>query len=178
MLNFVEDDIGRVVELMRLDPNVTALGFDGAPFYMFGHRLEIANRLKAKSTSADQIAKRYPLIALKLDNPSPVEGDVVKYNLNIAILHSTNSNYNAEQRLTNVVKPILNVLYISFFQNLKKSGRFIWDQKLLTYPPHVRIVRYFYGTGTEEQNIKNIFSDPLDGIELVDLKINSVIKTC
>lgn len=174
MSNIVEY-IGQAVSLMRVPTKLPAAvaGITGAPFYMFGHIVEINNRLVTKGNDSANKSKRYPLVALKLDIPEKQVGSVTMYNLNIAILMWTNENYNAEQRLENVYKPILYPLYDLFVESLKNSG-FMWEGDR-SKPPHTKIDRYYYGkseTAGTVKNVKKIFTDPLDGIELLDLKIN------
>ncbi len=178
--NVVEDDIGTVVASLRGtfgDTFDLTFGTD-APYYMFGHRLEVRNRLTAKNAVPSQANKKYPLFALRLDTPVETAGDMLGYNLNIVIATFTSKDLNSEQRLEQTMKPKLIPLYNAFLGKLKSSGLFTWDRMLLTTPPHVMIRRYYYGTQSEEGNTKNLFHDPVDAIEIVDLKINSRIKTC
>ena len=169
--NEIELQIGEVVAAMR----ETA---EGPPFYMYGHRLEIANRLKAM-TKTNRADKRYPLIALKLDIPAAiVRGSMINYTLNIAIITATSAGLIASERKTQTFQPILYPLYDDFFIELKRSGLFSWDALGLEKPLHTKIDRYYDGKIGEEKNVKNLFDDPVDAIELVDLKINSKIKYC
>jgi len=174
--NIITDQIGDVVKAMRVAAGQDPI--EGAPYYMYGHRLEINNRLALMNANPSKAKKKYPLIALKLDIPAVVEGDMLKYDLNIAILAYTDKTYTAEQRMDNVFKPVLFPLYDSFMEKLKRSGHFTWDKMLVSRPPHTKVDRFYYGTLSAEQSVKNVFSDPLDAVELVNLKINSRIKTC
>jgi hypothetical protein len=93
----------------------------------------------------------------------------------LAIVNRTDQNYNAEQRLERVFKPILYPLFELFFEALQKSPLFMWPGDL-RYPPHTKIDRYYWGTQSGAVNVKNIMSDPIDAIEIQNLKINSRIK--
>lgn len=149
------------------------------PQYLYGHRLEIVNLIKQQQSDPTLQLTRFPLIALKLDTPAgTVNGNMINYNLNIAIITSTEKGYTAKERLENVFKPVLYPLYDEFFKQLKRCGHFTWPAIGLFRPPHTKIDRFFYGTLSEEKNVKNLFDDPIDAVELIDLKINSKIKTC
>lgn len=169
-MNFIVDDIGEVVARLR-----TVEG--GAPYYMYGHRLEIANRLKAKDGLVGVKDEKYPLIALRLDTEEGIGEGFPKQDLNIIIATLTKKQYNAEQRYENVFKPILQPLYLSFIQALRESGLFIWPN-LQDFPTHTKIDRPYWGTANAEENVKNLFDDPIDAIEIIGLKINSLDKTC
>lgn len=183
MVPIIEDDIRKVVDKMNekftfdssFDESFRANGIN----YMYGHVLEINNRLLKMTSSPANAPKKYPLLALRLDNPTPINGDMVYYNLNLVIMAFTNENYNAEQRQANVFKPKLYPLYDLFWQSLKAVKIFTWPSNTpgsLLMPEHTKIDRYYWGTYTANKNTKNIFGDPLDAIEIVDLKINSRIK--
>lgn len=169
-MRYIQDDIGTVVAAMRDGGDV--------PYYMYGHRLEIARALKAKDSNPEEKNAKYPLIALRFDIPESEDGGYVQYkDINIIIVDFTNKNYSAAERFTNVIKPVLVPLYDKFMLELRNSGLFTWPnyQKL---PKHQRIFRPFWGTPGEERNEKYIFSDPLDAIEIVGLEINSTNKKC
>lgn len=183
-MNLVVDDIGLVVAAMRESVELESL-FDilptGAdptkiPFYDYGHRLEIAQKLLSKKEGKVFTYSKYPLIALRLDIPEEVSSGFIHYTLNLGIYAFTNKNYTTQQRYEHVFKPILYPLYDSFFQKLYESGLFSWDIKDLERPPHIKIDRPFWGTPSEEKNEANIFNDPLDAIEIINLKINSKLK--
>jgi len=189
-MTYIVDDIGTVVEAMRpLDVSYgqdlldymaakqANTGLTDAPFYMYGHRLEIANRLLEKDADKTNKFKKYPLIALRMDIAETVRGNVVDYNLNIAILSYTDSNYNAEERYTNIFRPVLYPLYERFFEELKASGLFMWTGNQAK-PLHTKFDRPFWGTPSAEANQKQIFNDPLDAIEIIDLKISSRQNRC
>lgn len=172
-MNLVVEDIGRVVNAMRDLESETP----DVPFYMYGHRLEIANRLLLKDKDKDEKNRKYPLIALRLDIAERVEGDMLHYRLNLAILAFTKMNYNAEQRYEFVFKPILYPLYEGFLNALKTAHIFTWPSQYRE-PKHTKIDRPYYGVSELERNVKHIFNDPLDGIEIVDLEISKRKKNC
>lgn len=175
---FIGDDIETVVASMR---TVT----DGPPFWMYGHRTEIASRLRDLGKYKTTQEKRYPLIALRVDIPGEVLGSVKQYSsLNIAIITMTDRQYNAEDRMELVFKRTLYPLYYQFMRGLKTCGLFMWP-KGQKFPDHVPIERFFWGTGytgntpgAEPGSTKELFDDPVDAIEIVNLKLNTTFKTC
>ena len=166
MTNYVTDDIGLVVAAMRED------GQDD-PYYLYGTRVEINSILKTKS----QIDAKYPLVALKVPIVWRSEGGMIHYSLNLAIMSFTDKNYRAAQRYENVIKPILRPLYNLFLEKLKIVGGFSWTNEGHE-PYHIGREVPFYGTEGKEGNLKNYFDDPIDAIEIVDLKISQKIKNC
>lgn len=189
MSNIV-DDIGLIVQKVRDTYNtadstlitadsttITADGSGGQPYYLYGHRIEIANRLLEKDKDIYFKDQKYPLIALRMDIPEQVDGDVIHYTLNIAILAKTEKNYHSEERYEKVVVPILLPLYEEFMKRLRYAGIFMWTGNLKN-PPHTKIDRLFWGITSSEGNTKYIFNDPLDGIEIVDLKLTKRAGLC
>lgn len=145
------------------------------PYYEYGHRLEIANMLTEKEKTQYKY-NRYPLIALRLDIlERDTSKGMMEYRLNMAIMTMTDHNYNAKQRYDKVFIPVLYPLYERFFKALKKSGIFTWPGHQ-EKPEHAPIDRLYWGTQFSEGNVKNIFNDPIDAIELLDLKLNKRIK--
>ena len=177
------DDIDTVVTAMRTDARVIALinnaKINGLfPFYMYDKRLNIANRLLNKDKDSVKKSQKYPLVALRLDFPETKNtGQLVEYTLNIAFLHFTQPNYIAEERYARVIKPILYPLVEVFFEKLAESGLFVWED-MTQKPTHVKWDRTHYGVAGLEMNEKYIFNDPLDAVELVDLRIRSTGDTC
>lgn len=170
-VNYIVDDIELVCNGVR-----TTLDLDNdAPYYMYGHFLEIANRLKEKDQDKVYKYQKYPLIALRMDIPETHRGDMVDYSLNIAIVGFTDKNYNAQERYTNVIKPVLSPIYEALMDELKHH--FVWTNNRYR-PEHVKIDRPFWGTTNPNWNSKYIFSDPLDAIEIQNLKITKELNRC
>lgn len=181
-MNVLVDDIGKVVQAMRnggsfdLYSDDTFVG-DGSPYYIFGHYQEIANRLLEKDADTDFKFKKYPLIVLRMDFTEDVNQGMWRSALNVIIVNLTNPGYNAEQRYASVFKPLLYPLYEKFLKALRDSGLFSWDQKLeMSYPPHTKIDRPYWGTPGPQANLANIFNDPLDAVEILNLKLNQRLK--
>lgn len=165
--------IGQVVEAMRDAESETP----NVPYYLYGHKIELEQRLITMSKDSAKKFEKYPLVALNMDFPERLEGGLVKLKLNIAILASTNKDFVTPDRYANVFTPILYPLYDGFFEALTTSGLFTWDSAE-ELPKHIKYDRPFWGTIGKNGNEANIFSDPLDAIELVDLEINYRNKNC
>lgn len=176
-MRYIVDDIGSVVAKMRptvppVDPQAPGAG---APYYMYGHRLEVANILKSKGTDSVRALQRYPLIVLNMDVAERIEGDMVRYNLNIGIFTITDKKYRAEERYENIFKPVLYPLYDSFFTQLKNIGLFSWSGNQ-ALPKHLKIDRPFWGKTGIEGNEAELFNDPIDAIEILNLEVSQRIK--
>jgi hypothetical protein len=140
------------------------------PFYMYGHRMEINKRLLDKDKDKVYKYQKYPLIALRLDIPETVDKGIWSYSLNVLIMNFTDKKWNAEERYEHIFKPVLYPLYQRFLQEIADCGLFQWEGNLLT-PDHTKIDRPFWGTASDEGNVKHIFDDPIDAIEIQGLKL-------
>ncbi len=186
-MNYIVDDIGAVVTAMQSDatliaaltagiPALNSNGYAvGMPYYMYGHRREIANRLLEMDEDRVLKYKKYPLVALRLDIPEEHEDGIIKFRLNIAIVMRTDQNWNAEERYPLVLKPVLYPLYESFLRNFKTAGLFMWEGDQ-SEPPHTKLDRPYWGIEEGEGNVANIFNDPLDAIELIDLRFSQNLR--
>lgn len=163
--NFIVKDIQQIVKSMQVD---------GVPYYDYGHRLEIASRLM-KQNNSQQKYNKYPIIALRLDIGEDVNAGLISPTLNIVIATVTNQNYIAQQRYDNVIIPVLYPLYRKFINALRDTGIYFWPN-ISADPPHKRIDRPYWGTTFMEGNDKNIFSDPIDAIEILNLKLTKTNK--
>lgn len=186
-MNYIVDNIGAVVAAMQTDSELVASlttgiaalstkGYAaGMPYYMYGHRLEIANRLMEKGKDSVYKFQKYPLVALRLDTSEDFADGVITYKLNVALIMLTDKKWDAEQRYVNVFKPVLYPMYQSFLKQLKNVGLFMWESTQ-DNPPHTKIDRPYWGTEESERNSANIFNDPLDAIELLNLEIKQNYK--
>lgn len=178
MTTRVYDDIGTVVARVRAKNVIDYVGLCDlttenallAPFYMYGHNSELNSRLLERGKSKTLKYRKYPLIALRLDVDEENQGNgMVKYSLNIGIFAYTKEHLNSEERIEQVFKPILYPLYESFLTELRNSGLFTWAGS--PTPKHVKTDRPFWGTQDSERNLKKIFTDPLDCVEIQKLEL-------
>lgn len=188
MTNSLVDDMKVVVDLLRdklqtidserWSADTTRFTIDGGgmpPYYMYGHKLVIAKELLEKDSDRVEKFRKYPLVALRLDSAADIYNGIIHYNLNLGFFHETKEEYSAKERFDLVINDILMQMYSNFFQAIKDSGKFFWEGSQ-DYPQHTKIDRPFWGVEQENGNAGNIFNDPLDAIEIVDLKINSYIR--
>lgn len=143
------------------------------PYYLFGHRMEINQRLLAKDKDSVYKFQKYPLIALKLPIVETVEEYVHDVSLNLAILWYTDKNYTAKQRYDNIIHPKLMPLYYDFMEAIQEG-----IMMGLGRPEHQKVDRLFWGITENEGNAKYIFNDPLDAIEIIDLKLKILDSQC
>lgn len=171
-MRYIQDDIATVVNRLR-----TVVG--GSPYYMYGTRTYVSAKLSSKDKSIIARYQKYPLIALRFDPEEDVVA-VKQYSLNIIIAGLTKPTYTNDERYANVIKPILVPLYEGFLQAIRDSGLFMWDlnEGFNGWPPHQKIDRPYWGADGLEDNEINVFNDPLDAIEIKDLRINSTNKIC
>lgn len=144
-----------------------------APYSDYGTRKTINAKLLQKN-GGEFAYQKYPLIALRLPVIIDVSGEVARGDANILIAHFTRKQYNPQERIENVFVPILYPLQTLFLDMIRRSGEFLGYAK-----DYQTIDRMFYGTESgDEQNIANIFDDPLDAIELRNLKLEYLIDEC
>jgi hypothetical protein len=193
--NYVVDDIGAIVskirerwitaDTTRIKASSTRVRTDGsgAPYFEYGHKLEVAKKLMLSSKS--QSFQKYPMVYLVMDFPETKTKGVLTCTLNIGLIAFTKEDYPVATRYTEVFKKTLYPLYHKFFEELFQSGLFFWDGKEnQVWPDHTKIDRPFWGNDGEQsqtgqkKNKGYIFNaDALDCIEIVGLKLNQHIKS-
>lgn len=181
----IVDDIGQVVQAIRdLAQTPVPVGawlaqYDSsltiAPYYFNGRKREVVNAVanKAKLNKA-----AFPMIALNGDFQYTRRGTLVDYKLNLLIATSTKDGaYTTDDRETVNYIPILYPLYESFLYVFANIGLFQWDEMLdAKVPPHQPVNRYHYGPTDSDGSVKNMFNEPVDAIELVDLAFSRDLR--
>lgn len=168
----IHNAIGLVVARMRTLPT-------DPPYYLFGKRKYVDGILLEMDQSKVRKYTKYPMIALRFE----IDEDVIdarQFNLNIVIATLSKVEYRIEERYERNIDPILEPLYQSFMKALRDSGLFMWPLtgNLNGWPPHTRTDQPYWGAGGLEDNEQNVFSDTIDAIEISELKINLINKTC
>lgn len=145
-----------------------------APYFMYGTRKTIDRDLLELS-SGEFAYQKYPLIALRIPSSVRVTNGVVTVDdVNLLFATFTNKQYKMHERYENIIEPVLRPLVAKFLHTIKNTGYF--SQLGLDY---TYIDRPFYGTEVGGQdNIANVFSDPLDAIELRGLKVKFFEDNC
>lgn len=148
---------------------------EGPPYFYIGHRKDVNGQLKDKNRRANKDQK-YPAIVLPMDINYVVEDGFVKYDISVWLLGLSKDAYTTEKRLELVFTPVLQPLYANLMKALVKSI-FQWSGDQVA-PPHNAFDRYYIGTQNSEGNNPKLFDDPLDAIEIRDLKLNIPTKIC
>jgi hypothetical protein len=144
-----------------------------APYADYGTRKTIDAKLLEKN-SGQLSYQKFPLIALRLPVTLTTTNGITTAEFNILIATFTNKQYKPQERIENVFKPILYPLLYKFLDRVKVTGYFAGYRNDYTH-----IDRLFYGTDQgDEQNIANVFTDPLDAIEVRDLNLNYFVDEC
>lgn len=143
-----------------------------APYFTYGSR-KVIDAMLLQKNGYEFVYQKYPLIALRLPAPIDDEGGVSTVDANILIATFTKKTSKPAERLATTFKPVLYPLYKQFLEMCKRSGEFINFN-----PDHTHIDRMYYGTGGEDENIDSVFSDPLDAVELRNLRLNYILENC
>lgn len=180
-MDIIVDRIGEVVNSMqnlseKEGEKYGILPGLNSPFYFFGHPIDVNKQLIQRDQDKVNKHRKYPAIVLRLPTREEMYYGMIHYDLNIAILAETNVALDTPDRYEKVIKPILIPLYELFLDRLK-SHKFSWKGNQIR-APHVKIDQPFYGVPETQGNKAYIFSNPLDAIEIVSLKINSQFKHC
>ncbi|MCK4824574.1 hypothetical protein KA005_52970 [bacterium] len=170
------DIIKAIVDDVRADAGLS----NDAPYYMFGHPLEIINTLSMKDKSDNFKYKKYPLIALFQDfTESYGDNAFIKseVSLNIAIITNSSQNYIASERYDNNFRVTLQPLYELLIEKLVSSKQFLEIDIGLV--PHDKTDRLFWGAQGLYGNEGNIFNDYIDAIEIDNLELKlGTLKKC
>jgi hypothetical protein len=138
------------------------------PYYLYGHYLDVLKVLTEKDQNDTFKYKKYPLIILIQDFQEN-HGENLSYgftlpNIRVLITDLTDPDYHADQRYTNVFKPVLYPIYRYLLIAMDES--FDIGTKDIDQIPHTKIDRVFWGTQTEFGSDASILDDYLDAIDL------------
>ncbi len=145
-----------------------------APYFSFGHILEIANELTKKDNSTGLLKfQKYPIILLPLDVVSQfnqLRGTFDYENVRILIANRTQPQYTATQRRANNFIPTLWPLYETFIEKLSRAVG-TENGSNIPFISHKKTDRFFWGTELNSNSTKNIVNDFLDCVEISELNI-------
>lgn len=177
---FWVDIIGDIVTEVRTDVDKPSGINADAPYYLYGHPLDVIKELTLKDRSVTEKSKKYPLIALLQDFEEGIGEDhrvQSSTSLNVIIALNTKGDYNSEQRYDNSFRNILYPLYDLFVEKLISSGWFLNVSPDLI--PHTKIDRLYWGRSGLYGNEGNVFNDRLDAIEIQNLLLDlNLVKRC
>jgi len=135
-----------------------------APYYYYGHPLEIVNTLMEKDSSDIWKLKKYPAIFLFHDFEETRDKFTSEAELRIIIVTDTRPEWKAADRYANVFVPTLIPLYDRFILELGKAANmtFSGEHKVKLYP--------YWGSEATGANVAN---DYADAIEISGAKIKT-----
>lgn len=142
--------------------------------YEHGHYIEINTTLQERDASKSFFNKKYPLVALFEDIKEVQKFGYKECSLTMVICFSTKEEYKSEDRYNDVIKPILEPIYLELLNQLQSHPDLMGYEN----PPHNKINRPYWGVPTKNGNIENIFSDFLDAIEINNLKLKYKDTNC
>lgn len=163
---YIVEEMAAIVA--KVNTALTATSFDTTPvYYMYGHPMEINNRLVELSGSPTEGHKKFPLIILFTD--ITIDRSLIGFygsvSLRMLIANFTLPEYISEQRTEINFKPILHPIKKELINQIDRHARFTYEDEL-TYK---ETDMYYYGS---QINNKNVFSDRIDAIELRDINLN------
>lgn len=164
----------KVFQIDSIEQSITLSGVwkSLAPYSDYGTRKVINQKLLEKN-GGEYSYQKYPLIALRLPTPITVAGATASFNANILIADFTQETLRPEERVEQKFEPTLWPLTKLFIEMVRKSGEFNGFD-----PSYTQIDRMFYSNEAGEENIANVFDDPLDAVELRDLRLSFFIDGC
>jgi len=137
-----------------------------APYYEYGHPLEIVNTLMEKDKNGDWKLRKFPAIFLILKPET--EEKRTKFEseteLDIIIVTDTKPTWKAADRDVNVFDPVLIPLYERFIIELGRTVGLRFEGEH-TFKKH-----YFWGSENTGANVANDFAD---AIEIKGLKVTT-----
>lgn len=144
-----------------------------SPYSIIGTRKTV-NMMMLQRNSYEYQYQKYPMIALRLPFTLQTRNGMRTFQANILIATFTSKVQTPDQRLVNTFRPILYPLRDRFLEMVVKSGEFLGFDK-----DYDEIDRMFYGIESgDETNIKNVFADPLDAIEIKNLNLKYLDDEC
>ena len=129
--------------------------------YKFGYWPIIAQELQSEGRSKTLGSARYPLIFLNADfDETLIDYRKIRINPTFYIITQTKSNYNIDDRILNIYKPILYEIYRKFMIEIRNSHKFwVFNAEI----PHTRKDLFYLQNLSASQNQIN---DIVDAIEL------------
>lgn len=182
------DIIGDVVASVTTDVlstikanEVDAIGSTGITTinYQYGHKAELIETLAQMDKQDPYASQKYPLVFLVQDFRENVGGSPGLYgtaNLNLIFMHHSLLDYKTKDRYTNVFKPVLYPILISFMKYLSKhKAVHVQNVQSLVYDKYDRPL---VGVPSGEYGNKLVVNDYVDAIEISNLNLLLNYQTC
>jgi len=153
-----------IVDLVGLAVASCRASGQDAPYYYYGHPLEIVNTLMEKDRNDTWKLKKYPAVFLFHDFEETRDKYKSESELRIVIVTDTKPEWKASDRYTNVFNPILIPLYEKLLDAMAHTEGMLFkgEHKIKLYP--------FWGSETTGANVAN---DYADAIEIKGAKITT-----
>lgn len=163
---YIVEEMKSVVD--KVNDALSAAGFDQLPInYMYGHPLEISNRLQELSNSPTEGHKKFPLIILFTD--ITIDRSLIGFygstSLRMLVANLTQPEYISEKRTEINFKPVLHPIKKELINQIDRHIQFTYEDELVFKETDM----YYYGS---EINKANVFNDRIDAIELRDIRLN------
>lgn len=143
-----------------------------APYFMHGHLEEIVHRLQERDQSQILRWQKYPLIILVEDVPQSITADLPNHvysemTFTLIICNLSQSTWDAPDRYTNNIEPILLPVYVDLMNAIAESDYF--EIPLDENIPHNPIYRLAWGKEALYGNDGDMANDHVDAIEVADI---------
>lgn len=170
--------IGDIVNDVRNDADKPSEMAALAPYYDYGHPIDIVNELALKERVA---AAKFPLIALLMDFREVMGEDMTirsrTTDMTIIIMTNTTPDLTPDQRYDQNFSEILYPLYDLLIKHITNSKYFDTAPGLVS---HDKYDRPHWGRTGTYNNMGNIGNDFIDAIEVqnlnLSLKLNNTCK--
>ena len=150
-----------------------------APYFAYGHIVEIAQELMKKDEATGTIKfKKYPIILLPLDVEGTYNrklGTTDYNNITLIIANRTEPTYTAADRLEKSFKAILYPLYEELISALSRADG-ANNSNNVPFIDHMKVDRFFWGSQLNPQ--ANVMNDHLDAIEIKNIEIRVINTKC
>ena len=172
MSPFWVDIFGDIVTDVRADTDKPS-GLDAlAPYYDFGHPLDIVNKLSQKDSGSLKFNK-FPLIALLMDFTEEMGEDMTvrsrTTDLSIVIITNTKPTLLMNERYDLNYRETLYPLYDLMIKHITKSKYFKSGPGLVR---HGKIDRPYWGRTGVNGSEANMLNTAVDAIEIEDLELS------
>jgi hypothetical protein len=147
--------------------------------YQYGHKAELVETLAQMDKQDPYAFQKYPLVFLVQDFRESVGGTPGIYgtaNLNLIFMHQSRLDYKTTDRYTNVFKPVLYPILISFMKYLSKhKAVHVQNVQSLVYDKYDRPL---VGVPNATSGNKLSVNDYVDAIEISNLNLLLNYQTC